>query len=149
MGAVDREAPNGAGEVGTTPKEDDAKDRGGWGAGARVPSALAYDSEEERMGAMAPQTEAEILMEKRKQKAQKMIAKKPATTLNPRKVRVLQRSRNNSNTPPASICIIFESHLNGFHRCTHVPAHFMYTVILHLVAYTRAVSTLLLDEMKT
>lgn len=85
MGAGDSEAPNGAGEAGITSK-DVVKGSHGWGAGAGVPSALAYDSEEERMVALAPQTEADIVMEKRKQEAQKMIAKKPATTLNPRKV---------------------------------------------------------------
>lgn len=75
-GAEEKEADN------TTPEE-----RGGWGTGAGPPnSALAYDSEGERMKALAPKTDAEILMEGRKLKAQKMLAKKPGTTLNPRKV---------------------------------------------------------------
>lgn len=85
MGAVESEAKNGAVGAGATPK-DVAKGGDDRGADAGVPRALTYDSEEERMGELAPQTEAEILMEKRKQKAQKMIAKKQATTLNPRKV---------------------------------------------------------------
>lgn len=74
-----------AGEGDKSPK--DVAEGGGWGTGAGPPSALAYDSEEERIKALAPKTDAEILMEKRKQKAQKMIAKKPGVTLNPRKVK--------------------------------------------------------------
>ncbi|CAM9118292.1 unnamed protein product, partial [Hapterophycus canaliculatus] len=66
--------------TGKSPKED-----GGWGFGAGPPSALAYDSEEERLGALAPQTDADVLMEKRKQKASKMLTKKPGVTLDPRK----------------------------------------------------------------
>lgn len=87
MDAVNYEALEGEGGGGKTSK-DVAEDGGGWGAdGAGPPSALAYDSEEERMEALAPKTDVEILMEQRKHKAQKMIAKKPSTTLNPRKVK--------------------------------------------------------------
>lgn len=85
--AVGNEALKRVGDGGKT--KDVAEGSGGWGAdGAGPPSALAYDSEEERIGALAPKTDAEVLMEQRKQKAQKMIAKKPGTTLNPRKVQV-------------------------------------------------------------
>lgn len=83
MDAAGNEAVEGVGDGGKTSK-DVAADTGGWGDGS--PSALAYDSEEERMEALAPKTDAQIIMEQRKQKAQKMIAKKPGTTLNPRKV---------------------------------------------------------------
>lgn len=99
MGAVDSAAPNGAVDAGATSK-DVAKGGDDRGAGADVPRALAYDSEEERMGDLAPQTEADILMEKRKQKAQKMISKKPATTLNPRKVLHLRRRNDKTISPP-------------------------------------------------
>lgn len=91
MDAVDNGVLEGTGDGGKTktPKEV-AEDGGGWGAdGAGPPSALAYNSEEERMEALAPKTDTEILMEQRKQKAQKMIAKKPGTTLNPRKVHAI------------------------------------------------------------
>lgn len=88
MTAVDNEVLEGTGDGGKTPK-DVAEDGGGWGAdGAGPPRALAYDSDAERMEALAPKTDTEILMEQRKQKAQKMIAKKPGTTLNPRKVHI-------------------------------------------------------------
>lgn len=87
MGAVGDDA-----DVGNIPTDgdkatEDVAKGDGWGAGAGPPSALAYDSEEERLKALAPKTDAEILMEQRKQKAQKMIAKKPGVTLNPRKVK--------------------------------------------------------------
>lgn len=85
--AVDDEALDRTRHGGKMPKDAD-EDGGGWGAdGAGPPIALAYDSEEERMEALAPKTDTEIVMEQRKQKAQKMIEKKPGTTLNPRKVR--------------------------------------------------------------
>lgn len=72
--------------------EDVVEHGGGWGAeGAGPPSALAYDSEGERMEALAPKTDTEILMEQRKQKAQKLITKKPGATLNPRKVQYCMR----------------------------------------------------------
>lgn len=78
--------------VGKSPKDgakEGTKEGGSWGAGAGPPSALAYDSEEERLGALAPQTDADVLMEKRKLKARKMLAKKPGVTLDPRKVFVM------------------------------------------------------------
>ncbi len=87
MGAVGDDT-----DVGNVPRDGDKAPKevvkgDGWGAGAGPPSALAYDSDEERLKALAPKTDAEILMEQRKQKAQKMIAKKPGVTLNPRKVK--------------------------------------------------------------
>lgn len=88
MDAIDHQAPVGMDAV---LSKDAAETGGGWGAdGAGPPSALAYDSEEERMKDLAPKTDAEVLMEQRKQKTQKMIAnKKPGATLNPRKVQVI------------------------------------------------------------
>ena len=71
-------------------KESD--EEGGWGGGDGghnngQPSAAAYDSEEDRIAALAPQTDAEVLMKERKMKADKLIAKKTSTSvLNPRKV---------------------------------------------------------------
>ena len=71
-------------------------EEGGWDGGGEgrengPPSAAAYDSEEDRIAALAPQTDAEILMKERRMKADKLIAKKTSTTtaLNPRKVRTL------------------------------------------------------------
>ncbi|CAM9348828.1 unnamed protein product [Scytosiphon promiscuus] len=90
MGAGGKNAP---GEVGDAYPADTGgeavrklpKEGGGWGAGTDPPSALAYDSEEERLEALVPETDADVLMEKRKQKAQNMLAKKPGITLGPRK----------------------------------------------------------------
>lgn len=74
------------------------EEQGGWGGGGGggggdngPPSAAAYDSEEDRIAALAPQTDAEVLMKERRMKADKLIAKKTSTNsaLNPRKVRLL------------------------------------------------------------
>lgn len=58
--------------------------------GTGPPAAALYDSEEERLAGLLPDTNEAALMEKRKKKAQKLIAKKMEYTLNPRKV---QRTR--------------------------------------------------------
>lgn len=76
-----------------TSKEIDEEGGGGGGGEGRdngPPSAAAYDSEEDRIAALAPQTDAEVLMKERRMKADKLIAKKTSTTaINPRKVRTL------------------------------------------------------------
>lgn len=63
-------------------------DEGGWAVGEGPPSAAAYNSEEERLGALMPDTDEVALMEKRKLKVQKLIAKKKTVSLNPRKVKL-------------------------------------------------------------
>lgn len=60
---------------------------GGWG-GKGPPIAAVYDSEEERLAELRPDTGEAALMEKRKRKAQKLIGSKMEYTLNPRKVRL-------------------------------------------------------------
>ncbi|CAM9201391.1 unnamed protein product, partial [Sphacelaria rigidula] len=57
---------------------------GGWG-GKGPPIAAVYDSEEERLAELRPDTGEAALMEKRKRKAQKLIGSKMEYTLNPRK----------------------------------------------------------------
>lgn len=78
----------------TVPKEDEAEGKMskevGEGereiSGKGPPNAEKYDSEEERLAALVPQTDDEALMNARKLKAQKLMAKKTGTSLNPQKV---------------------------------------------------------------
>lgn len=75
----------------TAKKSTDGGDKkrtalGGWG-GNGPPIAAVYDSEEERLAELRPDTSEAALMEKRKRKAQKLISSKMEYTLNPRKVR--------------------------------------------------------------
>ena len=101
MGGVGKEGPLPAagpllpgGDDAAAKKSKDVDEEGGDGSGGSAGAgggkglrkASAYDSEEERMAALAPQTEGEALMKERKMKADKMIAKKTSTSLNPRKV---------------------------------------------------------------
>lgn len=70
---------------GDVKQQEAREDAGGWGA-TGPPAAALYDSEEERLAGLMPDTSEVALMEKRKRKAQKLIAKKMEYTLNPRKV---------------------------------------------------------------